>query len=146
MEVQDLNQASALCRLVFLDCVAPLYSESGVALFCDYVKPEEWIQRQADGCPSWLAENDAGQLLGVLHFRGKGHISLFFVATEHQRAGFGRRLFEQALSELDVSEITAHSSPNAVEAYRKLGFMPTDAERSEAGLRYVPMRMDVKRR
>ena len=35
--------------------------------------------------------------------------------------------------------MTVHSSPYAVEVYRRFGFVPLGGEREENGIRYTPM-------
>ena len=42
----------------------------------------------------------------------------------------------------DRQTFTVHSSPYAVEVYRHLGFVATDAEQTVSGLRFTPMRFD----
>ena len=42
----------------------------------------------------------------------------------------------------DTQIFTVNSSPYAVEVYRHLGFVATDAEQCTDGLRYTPMRFE----
>ena len=70
------------------------------------------------------------------------HIADFFVDAAYHRRGIGRQLFEAMRQDYDRQVFTVNSSPYAVEVYRHLGFVPTDAEQLTDGLRYVPMRFD----
>ena len=56
--------------------------------------------------------------------------------------GIGPRLFEAMRRDYEIQSFTVHSSPFAVEVYRRLGFTPTDTERLTDGLRYTPMRFE----
>ena len=67
------------------------------------------------------------------------HISLFFVRREWHRRGVGRALLHAMASAADYPEMTVHSSPYAVEVYRRFGFVPLGGEREENGIRYTPM-------
>ena len=80
-----------------------------------------------------------GQLTGVLAMRG-AHIALFFVRKEWHRRGVGKALFQTMMDDTPYLEMTVHASPYAVKVYRRLGFFATDAERTENGIRYTPMR------
>jgi ribosomal protein S18 acetylase RimI-like enzyme len=85
-----------------------------------------------------------GRMVGAIEVRNWDHISLFFVDGELQRKGIGRELWRRALqaclaSRPDGDRITVHSSPNAVEAYRRLGFRVEGAEQTVNGIRFVPM-------
>ncbi len=78
--------------------------------------------------------------------RNLSHISLLFVAGEAQRGGIARRLLQEALewcnrNTRDPCEVTAHSTPNAVEAYERLGFHAEGIEQNIPGLRFVPMKL-----
>jgi len=58
--------------------------------------------------------------------------------------GIARSLLSEALKRCktvksDLEKITVNSSPNAVAAYRRMGFIPTSEEQSANGVRFVPM-------
>ena len=45
--------------------------------------------------------------------------------------------------EPDLSEVDVHSSPNAVDAYKRLGFQTAGPEKLENGIYFVPMKMHI---
>jgi len=55
---------------------------------------------------------------------------------------------EQALeisirSRPDLTKVTVNSSPNAIGAYKKLGFNAVGPEQIEHGIRFIPMRLHL---
>jgi ribosomal protein S18 acetylase RimI-like enzyme len=138
------------CRLV-MDCfnefVAPGYSDEGVAEFSKYVNPEFTQQRLANNHFIILAlDNDV--LAGVIEVRNYNHICLFFVRTEYQNKGIGKKLHELAvrkckLSKPEVAVIEVNSSPYAVHIYEKLGFVKVSEEQISNGIRYTPMTLKL---
>ena len=87
---------------------------------------------------------DGEKLVGVLCMRAPQHIGGFFVDAAYHRRGIGRRLFEAMRRDYETQVFTVHSSPYAVEVYRRLGFVPTDTEQLTDGLRYTPMRFEER--
>ena len=67
-----------------------------------------------------------------------------FVQSNYQRQGIGRKLWEYLLTNSENSLFTEHSSPYAVPIYHTLGFVDTDTERVEDGIRYTPMKYTRK--
>jgi predicted GNAT family N-acyltransferase len=72
------------------------------------------------------------------------HISMLFVSAESQRNGVGRGLLNKAIElcrrqSPQVRVLTVKSSPNAVNAYARLGFAVAGSECCERGIRSVPM-------
>lgn len=132
---------------VFSQFVAPLYSTEGVTEFMKYVDASVLADRTKGDRLIRVAESN-GDIIGVMETRGRNHIALFFVATEYQRKGIGRELLNRAIQEcISVSPestgITVNSSPNAVSAYRALGFMEKGEERTVNGIRSVPMELEI---
>ncbi len=58
--------------------------------------------------------------------------------TKHE---IGRALFHQVKKE----DMTVNSSPYAEKVYEHLGFIATDAEQAELGMRYIPMKYSGKK-
>ena len=54
---------------------------------------------------------------------------------------WGRNFNEYMLKLTNPKQHTVHAAPYAVEIYRRLGLVETDAERIEDGNRYTPMRL-----
>jgi len=117
------------------------------AVFTEYVAPKELEARVGEGAAVIVAELD-GRIVGVAEVRGATHIALLFVDGRMQRRGIARALVGAAVdtcraSRPDADAMTVHSAPEAVEAYRRLGFRPTDAEQLVNGIRFVPMALDL---
>ena len=66
------------------------------------------------------------------------------LAAAYHRRGIGKKLFDAMRRDYAHPVFTVNSSPYAVEAYRHLGFVPTDTEQLADGLRYTPMRFEAK--
>ena len=137
-----------LCLLViriFNEFVAPHYSQEGVDEFLRYVDPEQMSKRASRNHFTLLAE-DCDNLVGVIEIRDFNHVSLLFVARDAQRQGIARELLSEALvisqrEKPNLSEVSVHSSPNAVGAYERLGFQAEGPEKNERGIRFIPMKM-----
>jgi len=81
--------------------------------------------------------------------RNFNHISLLFVARERQRQGIGRQLLQEVLKiarryEPELSAVDVHSSPNAVDAYERLGFKAVGPEKLVNGIYFIPMRISIE--
>lgn len=70
---------------------------------------------------------------------GRYPISLFFVDPAWHWQGVGKAFFRCFLADSSAEKVTVHSSPYAVEIYRRLGFHPTASEQVADGIRYTPM-------
>jgi len=129
---------------VFTEFVAPLYSPAGVQEFLTYAADPGQLRSRLLSNHFVLVAELQGRVAGAIEVRNGDHISLFFVDSGSQRKGIGRELWCRAFdtclaSQPDVARITVNSSPNAVEAYRKLGFQVEGTEQTEKGIRFVPM-------
>ncbi len=145
MEPGEESEASRLVRKVFREFVAPLYSQEGVEEFLRYAAPDRMARRVQINHFTLVAEHK-GDLLGLIEVRDFNHVSLMFVARSYQRKGIGGRLLHEAIQiirrdDANRTQVTVHSSPNAVAAYEKLGFRAVEPEKSEHGIRYIPMKL-----
>ncbi len=141
---EELQEALDLVLRVFMEFEAPDYPEEGVAEFKRFVALDAMAPPVASGeRPMWCCETD-GKIVGVIALRNVTHICLLFVEKAYHRRGVARALFEAASQ--GKAFITVFSSPYAVEAYRRLGFVPTDTEQLQNGLRFTPMRYESIRK
>ena len=145
---EDLNEALELVWRVFLVFEAPAYPKEGVDTFREYIKYPDALRNMKTGELFFLGCFFQGKIVGVIALRGQmSHISLLFVQKEYHRQGIARRLMDAALEYARgsaVTCITVNSSPYAVKAYERLGFMATDGERKENGILYTPMKRPVE--
>lgn len=133
---EEYPEAMKLVRSVFMQYEAPDYSPEGVLAFQKSVIENQTFQNSL----TLYGAYEEHKLLGVLGTRSNGsHIALLFIDGNHHRQGIGRALFVQAFQNSPTDKMTVHSSPFAVEFYRRLGFLPTSEEQSTDGIRYTPM-------
>jgi GNAT superfamily N-acetyltransferase len=139
----EIAAAYALVSAVFDEFVAPLFSDEGIRGFKSFIEPPKLLERLKANSFMLAAEID-DELVGIIGVRDWCHVSLLFVRGDHQRRGIAKLLLAEAVKRCqkakpDLEKITVNSSPNAVEAYRRLGFVATSEEQLTNGIRYVPM-------
>ncbi|NLE46584.1 MAG: GNAT family N-acetyltransferase [Chloroflexi bacterium] len=148
MEPGDEQTVATLVSRIFLETVAPLYPQEGVAEFLRYgANPEAIRLRSQEDHFVLLAEvrgAELCQLVGVIEMRQCRHISLLFVDPPFQRRGIARELMRQCIKRCRMlqpctDEITVNASPNAVAAYERLGFRATSTQQQVNGISFVPM-------
>jgi len=144
MDESEIPSASALVREVFLDFVAPQYSDEGQRTFLSYIEPEALLARLVKGHKVFVARAD-GRPVGLIEFRERNHISLLFVRREFQGQGIARRLLTFVLAGIAAQSVTVNASPNAVLAYRDLGFEAAGEEQVQNGIRFIPMVLHLPR-
>ncbi len=85
--------------------------------------------------------------MGILGVDGF-HVRYLFIKTAFQHKGIGRLAIEWVQSYLVKNNISAiitlFASPNAAEAYQKMGFIKTGDEFVINGLRAIPYQMSIK--
>ncbi len=131
-----------LIEHTFMAAVAPGYPPEGVQTFLRYAAPGALLRRSEGPKHRTLVAVDGDRVIGVVELRDGRHISLMFVDPLYQGRGLGRQLLQRVLcerQETQVVEITVNASPNAVSAYRRMGFRPTEPQRERDGILYVPM-------
>jgi len=133
----DLPNALELAWRVFSEFEAPDYSAEGVAEFKKYIAVHAFSDKVKKGEIEIFGAFDRERIVGVIAMREPPHISLLFVAKAYHRRGIARRLFNAVNTK--GNDITVNSSPYAVEAYKRLGFIPTNTEQTLNGIRFIPM-------
>ena len=141
-------ELSQLVRRVFEQSVAVLYAPEGVTEFLRFASSEAIGERANENCRVFVAQT-AHEICGMVEVRDHQHISMLFVEPEVQRRGIGRSLLRRAIEfcrkeNSQLREVTVNSSPNAVEAYGRFGFVVAGPEQEEKGLRFTPMTMTVR--
>jgi len=149
-ESNEMEKALRLVSSVFDKFVAPLFSEEGINQFKFFIEPSNLETRLQDDGFLLIAEMDR-EIVGVIAMRDWNHIFLLFVDGKKQRKGIAKMLLDQALQRCKAEgyppeRVTVNSSPNAVEAYRRMGFVQTAEEENRQGVRAVPMVMDLSNR
>jgi GNAT superfamily N-acetyltransferase len=139
----EVPAAVDLVWAVFDEFEGPDYSPDGVEEFRKSVNYEAITGMVSRGEMRLWGCNMNGQLVGVIAMRETNHISLLFVRKENHRQGIARKLFNFVLEDCrnkeSVDRITVNSSPYAMEAYHRLGFVDTNTEQMINGIRFTPM-------
>lgn len=142
MSKDEIYGAISLAHDVFMEFEAPVYSKEGVKSFLEFIYGDTLKQKHNDGTfHIWgCYKNDI--LAGMMALRDGNHISLAFTDKDFHRQGVGRMLFSvlrDYSEEQGFNKITVNSSPYGLLFYKALGFMETDHERVDDGIRYTPM-------
>lgn len=143
MRPDEAADLAAFALKVFTEFVAPQYASEGVAEFKKFIAPDLMAERRAAGNVVWVAARGS-QTVGVIEMRENRHIALLFVDASRQRQGVAAELIRRAVAVCrerapDLHTITVNASPNAVAAYRNLGFQPAGEEQTVNGIRFIPM-------
>jgi GNAT superfamily N-acetyltransferase len=143
LEEDEIGEAHDLVSSVFDEFVAPLFSDEGIHEFHSFIEPSKLRERLSSKSFILVAEANV-KMVGVIGVRDWSHVFLLFVKSDHQRKGIARLLLLETLKRCknvkpDPEKITVNSSPNAVEAYRRMGFIQTSEEQLTHGIRYVSM-------
>lgn len=140
----EKSGALELVWRVFEEFEAPEYSDEGIQEFKDFISLDTVKERLSIGalfCWGYFIEDN---IVGVIATRPPCHIALLFVDKEFHCNGIARKLYKTVLdfhiANSSHNEVTVNSSPYAVEAYRRLGFVDTDIEQTVNGLRFIPMK------
>jgi len=129
------QEALDLALRVFMAFEAPDYNAEGITNFSEFVANKE----KTDALTMYGAFQD-DRLVGMGATRNGGrHISLLFVDSTFHGQGIGKKLVDLIRRRCPEEFITVNSSPYAVEIYKKMGFVATDTELLNDGIRYTPM-------
>ena len=137
-----------LILTTFNEFIAPGYSEERVTEFCDYANTKGLKSRAAKNHCTLVAKKDK-KIIGAMEIRENNHISLFFVEKGFQKNGVGKDLLKHALKKCFgrnhlLEKITVNASPNAVGAYKTMGFKAEGPEQCINGIQMVPMSFKVR--
>lgn len=149
IELATIDNSELIHKLVkttFDYDVAPDYSSTGIKEFYKYIVPDAIKERLAHKHFILLAK-DHEIPIGLIEIRNNDHISMFFIIPEYQKKGIGKQLLNQSIlrikKEENVDSLTVNSSPNAAEAYKKMGFVVTHVQKEINGIRFIPMKLKI---
>lgn len=149
-DLMKLGEESAVCSLVgrvFDEFNAKQYSEEGIRGFYHYINPSMLIRRSQANHFVCTAKTEK-RMVGMIEVKAYAHISLLFVDRQFHGRGVGRNLIRTALLKCrnkkpDVENISVNSSPFAVPIYEKFGFCIMGPDRTENGIYFTPMVLDI---
>ena len=134
------DKAVLFAKKVYIECKDESYSEQGIETFCKFVDNKEITK----SFKVYGAFED-NVLKGIIATdRRKRHISLFFVDKVSQGKGIGKKLMSFIIDDNENSFITVNSSRYAVSIYEKIGFIKTEEEKEQDGLKFTPMKLVLK--
>ena len=131
----EIPAALDLAWRVFTEYESPDYSTEGTEEFRKCLHDEKYLY----GIDYYGAFDD-NELIGLIGIRTKlEHICFFFVDGQYHRERIGTKMFEHLLENYKGNIITVNSSPYGLGFYKKLGFVPTEEEKTIKGIRFTPM-------
>ena len=136
----EKDEGLLFAKKVYIESKDESYSEKGIETFCNFVDNKEITK----SFKVYGAFED-NILKGVIATdRRKRHINLFFVDKSSQAKGIGKKLMNIVTDDNENSFITVNSSRYAVPIYQNLGFIKTEEEKEQDGLKFTPMKLILK--
>ena len=136
----EKDEALLFTKKVYIECKDDSYSEQGIETFCNFVDNKKITK----SFKVYGAFED-NILKGVIATdKRKRHINLFFVDKSSQAKGIGKKLMSIIIDDNENSFITVNSSRYAVPIYQNLGFIKTEEEKEQDGLKFTPMKLILK--
>ena len=134
------DEALLFVKKVYIESKDESYSEKGIETFCNFVDNKEITK----SFKVYGAFED-NVLKGIIATdKRKRHINLFFVDKSSQAKGIGKKLMSIIIDDNENSFITVNSSRYAVSIYQNLGFIKTEEEKEQDGLKFTPMKLILK--
>ena len=119
------------------------YSEEGIQKFYEFISDDDLYVSFLRGKYQLLVAVDRGNVVGAGSVRNGNFLSLLFVDESYHRQGLGSaivgKLCDYLKNEAGEKYVVVHSSPYAVEFYRKQGFRAVKPEMVYSGIRVTPM-------
>ena len=147
----DTLQSSNVLQLVwnvFEEFDACQYSAEGVREFQNYIESSAIKQLLENSKMKMWGCFHNSKIIGMIATKQPNHITLLFVDKQYHRQGVARALYQTIIDYYsktdDCLEISVNSSLYAVEVYKRLGFVATDAEQEKNGIRFVPMKQKFR--
>ena len=136
----EKDEALLFAKKVYIESKDESYSEQGIETFCNFVNNKKITK----SFKVYGAFED-NVLKGIIATdRRKRHISLFFVDKVSQGKGIGKKLMSTVIDDNENSFITVNSSRYAIPIYEKIGFIKTEEEKEQDGLKFTPMKLVIK--
>ena len=136
----EKDEALLFAKRVFIESEDDSYTKKGIETFCNFVDNKKITK----SFKVYGAFED-NVLKGIIATdRRKRHISLFFVDKVSQGKGIGKELMKVVINNNENSYITVNSSRYGVPIYEKLGFVKTEEEKEQDGLKFTPMKLILK--
>lgn len=146
MVESDLEVVSNLMRRAFDASGDPGCQPEGFEHSTRLPESEELSRRLSAGQLGLIAVQGS-TIAGAAFVRSGNHLSLLFVEPALHKQGIGRKLLERAIDESlsrdpCITRFTVKSSPDAVEFYRRRGFVESGSMHHSNGRPVQPMEID----
>ena len=136
----EKDEALLFAKRVFIESKDDSYTKKGIETFCNFVDNKKITK----SFKVYGAFED-NVLKGIIATDSpKKHICLFFVDKVSQGKGIGKKLMSFIIDDNENSFITVNSSRYAVSIYEKIGFIKTEEEKEQDGLKFTPMKLVLK--
>ena len=136
----EKDEALLFVKRVFIESEDDSYTKKGIETFCNFVDNKKITKSfKVYGA---FEDNILKGLIAT--DRRKRHINLFFVDKVSQGKGIGKKLMSIVIDDNKNSFITVNSSRYAVPIYKKIGFIKTEEEKEQDGLKFTPMKLILK--
>ena len=136
----EKDKALLFAKRIFIESEDDSYTKKGIETFCNFVDNKKITK----SFKVYGAFED-NVLKGIIATdRRKRHISLFFVDKVSQGKGIGKKLMNIVVNNNENSYITVNSSKYGVPIYERLGFIKTEEEKEQDGLKFTPMKLVLK--
>ena len=136
----EKDEALLFAKKVYIESKDESYSEQGIETFCNFVNNKKITKSfKVYGA---FEDNILKGLIAT--DRRKRHINLFFVDKVSQGKGIGKKLMNIVTDDNENSFITVNSSRYAIPIYEKIGFIKTEEEKEQDGLKFTPMKLVLK--
>ena len=136
----EKDEALLFVKRVFIESEDDSYTKKGIETFCNFVDNKKITK----SFKVYGAFED-NVLKGIIATDSpKKHICLFFVDKVSQGKGIGKKLMGFIIDDNENSFITVNSSRYAVSIYEKIGFIKTEEEKEQDGLKFTPMKLVLK--
>ena len=130
-----------LVETTFMEFVGNDYTQEGVDEFLSYTNVENILHLMDEDKIIIFGASIDNKIVGMIAMRQPCAITLMFVDKDYHYKGTAKQLFNHVLQNWynGKQPITVHSSPYAIPAYEKLGFVIDGEEQVSSGIRYQPM-------
>ena len=136
----EKDEALLFAKRVFIESEDDSYTKKGIETFCNFVDNKKITK----SFKVYGAFEDNVLKVIIATDSPKKHICLFFVDKVSQGKGIGKKLMSFIIDDNENSFITVNSSRYAVSIYEKIGFIKTEEEKEQDGLKFTPMKLVLK--
>lgn len=130
-----------LVETTFMEFVGNEYTQEGIDEFLSYTNVDNILSLMDEDKIIIFGAFVHDKIVGMITMRQPCAITLMFVDKEYHHKGIAKQLFNYVLEHWydGKQPIAVHSSPYAIPAYEKLGFVIDGEEQVSSGIRFQPM-------